>query len=137
MASFLITQGAAVNARNIHGDTPLHLAAREQKEARAYGLLINGANPSNISMVKFLITQGSAVNARNMQGDTPLHLAARKQDKSMVYGLLINGADPSVENALHETPVHTATICPDLMATFVHAARQRQEPANIHSCLIC
>jgi ankyrin repeat protein len=127
-----VVEDADITATSLNGNTALHWAAFH----------------GNVPMAKFLILHGAAVNARNIHGDTPLHLAARKQDeanKAMVYGLLFHGADPSLENALHETPVHTAAICPDLMATFVHAARQRREPFTTthpqtespHSCLFC
>jgi len=123
-----IVEGADITAASLDGKTALHWAASH----------------GNVTMANFLIEQGAAVNAQNIHGDTPLHLAAREQKEALVYGLLINGADPSIENALHETPVHASTTCPDLMATFVHAARQQRQPVDTHPqhentyfCLIC
>jgi ankyrin repeat protein len=58
----LISKGASVDARNTHGQTPLHMAAfKGHKEAAIY-----------------LLDHGADVNAENNQGSTPLLLSAEE-----------------------------------------------------------
>ena len=57
----LIEQGASVNAATSTGDTPLHLAAQDQK---------NGATTTSE-----LIKAGANVILQNSMGWTPLHCA--------------------------------------------------------------
>ena len=57
----LIDRGADVGARDKHGKTPLHEAARYSKTPAVAALLID---------------RGADVGARNKYGETPLHEAA-------------------------------------------------------------
>jgi len=61
-AAILIERGAAVNAKDILGRTPLHLAAREGNKSMAEFLLKNGADPA----------------LTDNDGKTPFLLAAQK-----------------------------------------------------------
>ncbi len=85
IAKKLIEQGAAVNQRDLLGNTPLHKAVRYP------------------GMVKLLIEQGAEVNAKNLFGETPLHLAVPY--KESVEILLESGADKRIRNFTGRTPI--------------------------------
>ena len=77
----LIEAGADLEAWNLHGLTPLQLAAY--------------INP-NPAVIRSLLEAGADVNARNYRGETPLHLAARNNTNSAVIQVLLDaGADIS------------------------------------------
>ena len=76
----LIEAGADLEAWNLHGLTPLQLAAY--------------INP-NPAITRTLLEAGADVNARNYRGETPLHLAARYNANPAVLQVLLDaGADP-------------------------------------------
>ena len=75
----LIEAGADLEAWNLHGLTPLQLAAY--------------INP-NPAVIRALLEAGADVNARNYRGETPLHLAARNNANPAVLQVLLDaGAD--------------------------------------------
>ena len=80
IASFLIAEGANVNAIDILRKTPLHTAA-------SYG---------HEEVAKLFIAKGTNVNSRDVSGQTALHYAARNGDKEIVELLLENGADVNI-----------------------------------------
>lgn len=55
--------GADVNAKNVKGQTPLHIAAE---------------NYGNSEVLTILIKAGADVNAKDNRGDTPLDWASRR-----------------------------------------------------------
>ena len=87
----LLGHGAAVDARNARGDTPLHTAALHGSLAAA-AVLIKPAD----------------VNATDKDGVTPLHLAARGWSLAMVEMLLGAGAVASAKTRDGDTPLHWA-----------------------------
>lgn len=58
----LVVHGANVSDTNLEGDTPLHLMAKNLRQA---------------NLVRVLIRHGANVNALNIQKETPLHQAAK------------------------------------------------------------
>ena len=78
----LIEAGADVEARNGHGQTPLHLAAQGNKPA----------------VVSQLVGAGSDLDARDRNGNTPLHASARGGFPPVAHLLLELGADPTLFN---------------------------------------
>ncbi len=128
--SFLIAEGADVNARDRNGDTPLILAATQR-----FG-----------DGIRLLIAGGAQVNAQNRNGETALIKAVVAHDLPTVRLLVENGADadktdnvagmsahdyakqdrrstmiarvldegkPAHAAAVSPTPTHTSTSTPD------------------------
>lgn len=76
--NFLIYKGAAVNARNEQGVTPLSLAV--------------GLN--FVEGVDLLLNQGARVNDPGADGETPLIAAVHQRSVELVRTLIKAGADP-------------------------------------------
>lgn len=83
-----------LEAKNMYGETPLHMAAK------------NGCNEA----VQLLLANGAFVEAKANNGMTPLHLAVwhslRAEDCSTVKTLLENNADCSAEDNEGMTPIN-------------------------------
>ena len=86
----LIASGANVNARNVHGTMPLHLAASAE-------------------MVTLLVRSGAEINATDDDGNTPLHISVSNRDGyEAIEQLLKMGADPTIPNKWGALPIDTA-----------------------------
>ena len=100
----LLDEGAAVNAKDADGMTPLH---------RASGDLFTGRTEQrNIEVVKLLVAHGARrgkVKTENGRGDTPLHSAVQHSQTTLVELLLSYGADVNAKNVYGDTPLHWAT----------------------------
>jgi ankyrin repeat protein len=78
----LIAAGADVNAHDIYGFTPLHIACCR----------------GSINTVKALVVAGADVNAQNVNRRTPLHYACNGGHAQVVQLLLEAGADSAIRN---------------------------------------
>ncbi len=87
--SFLIENGADVNASNFFNDTPLSLACDEGCTNIARVLLENGAN----------------LDMRNKRGRTSLFQACRKRNEDLVVLLVQHGADVNISDKTGHTPL--------------------------------
>lgn len=85
-ARLLIQAGANVNARDNHGNTPLHM------------IFLN-------DVVEELLKSGADVNARNNDGDTPIFITA---DDDNIPILIAHGADLTVRNKKGQSVVDVA-----------------------------
>lgn len=91
--AFLLTQGAAVNAQDNQGRTPLFVALESgQPHSVIAQLLHAGANP----------------NLATVEGVMPLHAIITKTsiDRAIIALLLEHGADANAVNAQNKTPLH-------------------------------
>jgi ankyrin repeat protein len=84
----LLQEGANVNAVDIAGRTPLHLAVRYP------------------DVVEALIAAGAAVDTRDSISSTPLHRAVRNENSVTI--LLEAGADPNLRDSTGRTPLDLA-----------------------------
>ena len=81
-----IAAGTDVNAKNVDGWTPLHLATTKE-------------------IAELLIAEGADVNAKDYLGRTPLHRSRRKE---IVELLIAAGADVNAKNDYGTTPLDWA-----------------------------
>ena len=81
-----------VDAKDIDGNTPLHLAVAKGHIKIIWLLLLNRANP----------------NVRNRNGWTPLYQACVAGNEVVVASLFLKGGDPGIGNKEGETPVERA-----------------------------
>ena len=90
---FIKTVGYPATAiRNLHGQTPLHIAAMQ----------------TNLWIAEYLLREGFAdVNARDDNGNTALHLAT---SRAMRDKLLRHGADVSLANNTGATPMSNVDL---------------------------
>ncbi len=94
-AQRLLDAAAALEHRDITGQTPLHWAARAR----------------NAGAIRFLLSAGAALEAQTGYGDRPLHLALRAVagvGTEAVAALLAAGADINARNRFGQGPVDVA-----------------------------
>ena len=95
----LIAAGADVQAKNRHGDAPLHAAAVGLPGSPAW-------NPAaQAATISCIIEAGADPNAMNKNGVLPLHRAVRTRCAAAVRTLLERGADPARKNKSGSTPM--------------------------------
>jgi ankyrin repeat protein len=122
----LLSHGAAVNARQVEGRTPLYIAASMGRGASLVKLLLeNGANPAlatangmtplmaasvngDVAVIKLLVDKNADVNTKNGAGETALMFAATNGSPAAVEFLLDRGADASVKSKRSETALGNA-----------------------------
>jgi len=92
VAEFLKQDRTAVHARQLDGETPLHLAAGR----------------GHVEVAKVLLAAGAEVNATSGSEFTPLHLAAGYDGPEMVALLLEHKADRNAKSWDHRTPLDWA-----------------------------
>ena len=83
MITVLLAAGARVNARDVEGMTPLHVAAGRNRYPAVVAELVEG---------------GADLNARDRHGNTPLHASRRNGNPAVPLLLLELGADPVLVN---------------------------------------
>ena len=87
--------GAQIEARDIHGSTPLHMASTQ------------ASDEAGLEMMKLLLDHGADVDAKGGQGQTPLFLSVRTNidgQPAATALLLERGADPSARDLSGSTP---------------------------------
>lgn len=97
----LIIAGANLEARNVGGLKPIHLACEA----------------GNVRNLRALILGRADINASCNEGVTPLHIATRWQKHDCLKTLLENGAEHSATTSRLTTPLHIAAKEADDVAT--------------------
>ncbi len=93
--SLLLSQGAAINAKDPHNNMPLYYAARS-----------NGSK----EFIDFIISSGADINNQNKIGQTALHTAARLGSIGALDSLLTKGADVNIKDIQGKTALHDAIV---------------------------
>jgi ankyrin repeat protein len=145
VVSALLAKGAAVNAANGSGETPLFQSvslissnAAVTKALMAAGgdvqapskagrtPLHEAARRQNAELTRLLLDAGAKVDARDREGETPLFLAANVDGVAVIPLLLAAGADPRIANVLGVTPLKIAETTYSTRALeLLRAARPR------------
>ena len=96
IARLLLDNGAQANAKNYHGEIPLHLVSRGEYDSPDEG----------VRVAKLLLERGTDINAQDEFGWTPLHSASYNGRHEISQFLLLLGAKMKLENCLGETALH-------------------------------
>ena len=122
----LLSHGAAVNAKQVDGRTPLYMAASMGNAGSLVKLLLQtGANPSlatangmtplmaaavrgDVEALTGLVDQKADVNTKNGAGETALMFAATNGSPAAVGFLLDHGADATIRSKRSETALGNA-----------------------------
>ena len=125
-ANALIAQGADVNVRNAHDQTPLMLAAYYGYADTVRLLIDKGADVNainsshttalvdaivtegHVEVVKLLIDNGADVTQKDYNGTTPLHWAAHLGYTEIVKLLINKGADLNAKDSNGDTALSLA-----------------------------
>lgn len=107
--------GIDINRADVHGHTPLHVAATFPDDEKA---------ASRITLL--LLRAKSDVDARDREGDTALHLAVRAQAAELSLLLVRNGAQGDVENKKGVTADTLGLHNMQLRAERLHAMNVRE-----------
>jgi hemoglobin len=117
MVKLLLRLGAAADATDSGGHTPLYFLANECKERGA-------------GVVRVLVEAGADVDAHGgVKRCTPLHMAARRGNREIAAALLDFGASLESKDSLGETPLRRAVNCDKLEVAGLLISRG----ADIHS----
>jgi ankyrin repeat protein len=122
----LVRNGADVNARDRHRETPLMYAAYTGSLEAMRFLIGQSADvkmqcqsgataliwaATDIAKVRLLIEQGASVNIATKRGRTPLLVAAKSDSSNDIVKLLLKqGADLRAMDFLHTKPLRAATL---------------------------
>ncbi|MCA7010493.1 ankyrin repeat domain-containing protein [Wolbachia endosymbiont of Tribolium confusum] len=94
IVKFLLDKNANIKAKDVYGNTPLHVAAQYD---------------SKLEIVEFLLDKNaSGINDVNNNGSTPLHVAIQGNKSSTVKFLLNKGASIQVKDKDGKTPLDLA-----------------------------
>ncbi|KAK8716369.1 hypothetical protein V6N13_043681 [Hibiscus sabdariffa] len=125
LQSILASNPLAVNSRDKHSRTPLHLAAwAGQAQVVSYlckhkadvgaaamddmGAVHFAAQKGHLEIVRTLLSEGVSAKATNRKGFTPLHYAAQGSHLEVIKVLLKKGASLSAKTKARKTPLDLA-----------------------------
>lgn len=115
----LIYAGADINARDMYGLTPLHVATLRDSNMRHLSSFVC----YQVAIIATLILYGADVNARDKNGQTPLHCAACRGNLVYIDALVRGGADINARDNEGKTPMDDAKRrgCKNVVAALVEA----------------
>ncbi|KAI7824819.1 hypothetical protein BC939DRAFT_135523 [Gamsiella multidivaricata] len=114
----LIKSGSPVSQHDLHGCTPLHLAARR----------------GHLEMVMVLVQLGGDVNSRGERQWTPLHESISQNHSSISSLLIACGADLQAKNDAGETPEDVGRrrgLAPEILSEHLDVAKAKNRSAGI------
>eukprot|EP00027_Filamoeba_sp_ATCC50430_P004823 CAMPEP_0168560428 /NCGR_PEP_ID=MMETSP0413-20121227/11055_1 /TAXON_ID=136452 /ORGANISM="Filamoeba nolandi, Strain NC-AS-23-1" /LENGTH=851 /DNA_ID=CAMNT_0008591729 /DNA_START=131 /DNA_END=2682 /DNA_ORIENTATION=- len=132
MVYYLLSKGADVSERDVHGWTPLHCAAVNLHLKTCSLLLTRGADPNAVNLQSttplhyiirgqyseelievfdLMIEKGVNLECKNKYDETPLMQAAAKGLTESVRFLLDHHANVNSQNTFKQTPLHKAVEC--------------------------
>ncbi|PON29559.1 hypothetical protein TGAM01_v201808 [Trichoderma gamsii] len=122
MVQLLLDRGADLNARDLHGSTPLYHSVEldvarlfldrgadiETKHREEVTSLIKAAKLGNTEMIKLLLDRRANIEARDCHGQTPLNAATRRGQTDVIKLLLDRSANIETKNKEARTPLLVA-----------------------------
>jgi ankyrin repeat protein len=87
-----------INAQNLLGDTPLHIAC----------------DMGSTAIIELLLNNGGDMSIKTVDGDTCVHRAVQSQHSTVVAQLAAKKADINAQNRYGHTPLHTAAANGDV-----------------------
>ncbi|KAI3453887.1 hypothetical protein Pfo_010550 [Paulownia fortunei] len=146
----------AVNSRDRHSRTPLHLAAwsghaevvnylcKNKADVGAaamddMGAIHFAAQKGHLEVIKILVTSGVSIKSSNRKGMTALHYAAQGSNLELVKYLLKKGANKDLKNQAGKTAVDLASSeeihkllfeCESSSGKVVHNGNEKGEKAE-------
>lgn len=126
----LLIKGANINAKNVNGSTPLHIAVKNRgmkieflkllikQSANVNAVDEDGKTPlhllcknswseeKNEKIIEILVSAGAEIDAKDKHGLSPLYTACLSNNKKIVLQLLNFGANINIEYLKNKTIVH-------------------------------
>ncbi|EAY21237.1 hypothetical protein TVAG_166120 [Trichomonas vaginalis G3] len=90
---FLASYNIDLNAKNLRGETSLHIAFQNYFK----------------EITEFFISHGANINEKNQYGETVLHIASDKNNKEMLEYLITHGSDVNAKDRDFKTALHHST----------------------------
>jgi ankyrin repeat protein len=100
--------GAAIEAKDAHGNTPLHWASRVGYLAVVSELQSPNESNDTTSVLGKRKSRGANIDPKNNDGETPPHCAAIMGHLPIVKALLIGGSDILATNKYGHFPIYQA-----------------------------
>jgi ankyrin repeat protein len=105
LVGILLHAGASCNARNLKGQTPLHIAVLAQSSTTLLQMIEYGARKGRPQ------PQQVDISAQDAMGCSPLHIAAYIGHADSCRALLQYGGDPlQMDNSGKRTSVHLTAL---------------------------
>lgn len=123
IVNYLLNEGCTINVCDKDGNTPLHIAVKNNYKDIGNALLsagadifvVNNSGDCPLKLSYFLnegreqwIITDQTIQKKDAVGNTPLHLAAQWNEPNMITYLLDRGADINAKNDYGETPFFSA-----------------------------
>lgn len=135
IVQFLLENGASASLkdRNIHGQTPLHLAVMGAIFSKEASYLHRHKKEKFLEIIKTLVGKGADINAEVENGNTPLMLIIQwadytKYTRDLIKLILDLGADPEKRNAKGRTALSEA--CASINSSAVQELLSRNVELN-------